>query len=68
MNLSDMPQTEPLAPEKPPKQPTSGGCCSKLATFLGLEPRAVFWFAIGSLRFELGATLSRRPSRSTEST
>lgn len=50
-------------PEKPPTKPTSGGCCSSIATFLGLEPRAVAWFSIGPLRFEFGLTLARRPSR-----
>jgi hypothetical protein len=66
MNLSDLPQTEPLAPEKPPKP--SGGCCSKIATFLGLEPRAVAWLSIGPVRFELGLALSRRSYRATEPT
>lgn len=52
-----------MAPEKPPKPPTGGGCCSKIATFLWLEPRIVGWLGIGSLRIELGLTLARRPSR-----
>lgn len=56
--------TQDLAPEKPPKTPGGGGCCSKLATFLGLEPKAIGWLSIGPLRIELGAMLSRRPSRS----
>lgn len=55
-------QSSPALPEKPPTKPT-GGCCSSIATFLGLEPRAVGWFSVGPLRFEFGFTLARRPSR-----
>lgn len=55
--------TPSALPEKPPTKPT-GGCCSSIATFLGLGPQVVGWLSIGPLRFELGLTLSRRPSRS----
>jgi hypothetical protein len=62
------PDPNERAPEKPPTKTTGGSCCSKIATFLGLAPRVVAWLSIGSLRFELGVTLARAPSRSTEPT